>query len=51
VRDWRIYAEIAQRHIGIVRGLCIDEPFGVELKEIAYALASTTIDLWLSEFT
>src|SRR5258706_6521400 len=50
VRDWRIYAEFAQRLIGIARRLYIDEPFGVELKETVYALDSTTIDLCLSVF-
>lgn len=51
VRDWRIYAEFAQRLIGIARGLYVDEPFGVDLKETVYALDSTTIDLCLSVFT
>jgi uncharacterized protein DUF4372/DDE family transposase len=51
VRDWRIYAEFAQRLIGIARGLYLDEPFGVQLKETVYALDSTTIDLCLSVFT
>lgn len=50
-RDWRIYAEFAQRLIGIARRLYIDEPFGVDLKETVYALDSTTIDLCLSVFT
>jgi hypothetical protein len=50
VRDWRIYAEFAQRLIGIARGLYIDEPFGLDLKETVYALDSTTIDLCLSVF-
>jgi hypothetical protein len=50
VRDWRIYAEFAQRLIGIARGLYINEPFGVDLKETVYALDSTTIDLCLSVF-
>jgi hypothetical protein len=50
VRDWRIYAEFAQRLIGIARGLYIHEPFGVQLKETVYALDSTTIDLCLSVF-
>jgi uncharacterized protein DUF4372/DDE family transposase len=50
VRDWRIYAEFAQRLIGIARRLYIDEPFGVELRETVYALDSTTIDLCLSVF-
>ena len=50
VRDWRIYAEFAQRLIGIARTLYVDEPFGVDLKETVYALDSTTIDLCLSVF-
>jgi len=50
VRDWRIYAEFAQRLIAIARGLYADEPFGVDLKETVYALDSTTIDLCLSVF-
>ena len=29
VRDWRIYAEFAQRLIAIARGLYVNEPFGV----------------------
>lgn len=49
-RDWRIYADFAQRLIGIARGLHADEPFGVDLKNTAYALDSTTIDLSLSLF-
>jgi len=50
VRDWRIYAEFAQRLIGIARTLYVEEPFGVDLKETVYALDSTTIDLCLSVF-
>jgi hypothetical protein len=50
VRDWRIYAEFAQRLIAIARGLYVDEPFGIDLKETVYALDSTTIDLCLSVF-
>jgi IS4 transposase len=49
-RDWRIYADFAQRLIGIARRLYIDEPFGVDLANTAYALDSTTIDLSLSLF-
>ena len=49
-RDWRIYADFAQRLIGIARGLYVDEPFGVDLANTAYALDSTTIDLSLSLF-
>jgi hypothetical protein len=50
VRDWRIYADFAQRLIGMARKLYIDEPFGVDLKETVYALDTTTIDLCLSVF-
>jgi hypothetical protein len=49
-RDWRIYADFAQRLIGIARKLYADEPFGVDLANTAYALDSTTIDLSLSLF-
>ncbi len=49
-RDWRIYADFAQRLISIARKLYINEPFGVELANTAYALDSTTIDLSLSLF-
>lgn len=49
-RDWRIYADYAQSLIGIARGLYVDEPFGVDLKESVYALDATTIDLCLSVF-
>jgi hypothetical protein len=50
VRDWRIYADVAQSLIGIARRLYINEPFGVDLKETVYALDTTTIDLCLSVF-
>jgi len=50
VRDWRIYADLAQSLIGIARPLYVDEPFGVDLKETVYALDSSTIDLCLSVF-
>ena len=49
-RDWRIYADFAQRLIGIARALYVDEPFGMDLKNTAYALDSTAIDLSLSLF-
>jgi hypothetical protein len=51
VRDWRIYADFAQRLIGIARKLYLDEPFGVDLKETVYALDTTTIDLCLSKIS
>ncbi len=50
VRDWRIYADLAQSLIGIARRLYADEPFGVDLKETVYALDASTIDLCLSVF-
>jgi hypothetical protein len=50
VRDWRIYADFAQRLIVMARKLYIGEPFGVDLKETVYALDTTTIDLCLSVF-
>ena len=50
VRDWRIYADLAQSLIGIARPLYVNEPFGVDLKESVYAFDTTTIDLCLSVF-
>ena len=50
VRDWRIYAEFAQRLITMARKLYANEPLGVELSNTVYALDSTTIDLCLSLF-
>ena len=49
-RDWRIYAQFAQRLIAIARRLYVNEPFGVDLKDSVYALDSTLIDLCLSVF-
>ena len=49
-RDWRVYAEFAQHLIRIARRLYVNEPFGVDLKNAAYALDSTTIDLCLALF-
>ncbi len=50
VRDWRIYADLAQGLINRARRLYADEPMGVELEQTVYALDSTTIDLCLSLF-
>jgi hypothetical protein len=55
VRDWRVYADLAQSLIGIARRLYAGEPFGVEpfgvdLKDTVYALDASTIDLCLSVF-
>ena len=49
-RDWRMYADFCQILISQARSLYADEDFGLELKETAYALDSTTIDLCLSLF-
>jgi IS4 transposase len=49
-RNWRIYAEFAQRLIEQARKLYAGDSFGVELENTAYALDSTTIDLCLSLF-
>ena len=49
-RDWRIYADFAQVLIGIARPLYLNDDFGVQLKQAAYAFDSTTIDLCLSLF-
>lgn len=49
-RDWRIYADFAQRLISIARRLYTDEPFGIDLSDTVYALDATTIDLCLSVF-
>jgi Transposase DDE domain/Domain of unknown function (DUF4372) len=49
-RDWRIYAEFAQRLIVQARRLYAGDSFGVDLSGAAYALDSTTIDLCLSVF-
>jgi hypothetical protein len=50
MRDWRIYADLAQVLIRQARALYAHEPFGVELDETVYALDCTTIDLCLSLF-
>jgi hypothetical protein len=49
-RDWRIYADIAQRLIHTARRLYAQDSFGVELAQTVYALDTTTIDLCLSVF-
>jgi hypothetical protein len=49
-RDWRIYAEFAQRLIVRARALYATDSFGVELEHTVYALDATTIDLCLSMF-
>jgi hypothetical protein len=49
-RDWRIYADFAQRLITQARKLYAADSFGVELSNTVYALDATTIDLCLSVF-
>ena len=49
-RDWRIYAEFAQRLIAQARRLYAGDSTGVDLDSTVYALDSTTIDLCLSVF-
>jgi len=49
-RDWRIYAELAQRLITQARTLYANEELDLELSQTVYALDSTTIDLCLSVF-
>ena len=49
-RDWRIYAEVAQRLIAQARKLYADEDLGLDLTNTVYALDSTTISLCLSVF-
>ena len=49
-RDWRIYADFAQRLITQARKLYAEDDFGIDLSNTVYALDSTTIDLCLSVF-
>ena len=49
-RDWRIYADFAQRLIIQARKLYATDTFGVDLSNTVYALDATTIDLCLSVF-
>jgi transposase len=50
LRDWRIYAGLAQTLIVRARKLYAGEDLGLDLKNTVYALDSTTIDLCLSMF-
>src|SRR5664280_2609024 len=49
-RDWRIFADFAQRLIATARRLYVRESMGVDLEQSLYALDSTTIDLCLALF-
>ena len=50
LRDWRIWADFAERLIVQARELYAGDSFGLELTATVYALDSTTIDLCLSLF-
>ena len=49
-RDWRLFADFAQRLIAEARTLYATDSLGVELSNTVYAFDSTTIDLCLSMF-
>jgi hypothetical protein len=49
-RDWRIYQDFALSQIKVARELYSQDSFAAELKQTAYALDTTTIDLCLSVF-
>ena len=49
-RDWRIYAELAQRLMRQAHKLYTQQSLGMDLDAAAFALDSTTIDLCLSLF-
>ena len=49
-RDWRIYADVAQRLITQARRLYSNESLDVDLTNTVYPLDSTSIDLCLSVF-
>ncbi len=51
LRDWRIYAGLAQRPIVQARKLYAGESLGLDLDNTVYALDTTTIDLCLSVFS
>ena len=50
MRDWRIYADLAQALIRTARALYAEEDLGLEMDGTVYALDSSTIDLCLSVF-
>ena len=50
LRDWRIYEDFAHVLIARARKLYLADGFGAQLKQPAYALDSTTIDLCLTLF-
>lgn len=50
LRDWRIYAQLAQLLIRKARRMYANEPLAADLKATVYALDATTIDLCLNLF-
>jgi hypothetical protein len=48
VRNWRIYADVAQYLIRIARKLYQGEDLGLDIENTVYALDATTIDLCLA---
>jgi hypothetical protein len=48
VRNWRIYADIAQHLIKVARKLYQGEDLGLDIENAVYALDATTIDLCLT---
>ena len=50
VRNWRIYADLAQTLIQTARKMYAGDSFALELENTVYALDATTIDLCLSIF-
>ncbi len=49
-RDWRLYADFAQRLIHTARSLHVDPDPGLDVAHTVYALDSSTIDLCLTLF-
>jgi hypothetical protein len=50
IRDWRIFADVAQHLIGQARRLYADEPLALDLDQTIYALDASIIDLCLSVY-
>jgi hypothetical protein len=50
IRDWHIYADLAQSLIPTARKLYVNDDFSLELENTVYALDATTINLCLSMF-
>lgn len=48
LRDWRVFADLAQTLIGMARPLYANDSFGVDLEQTAYALDATSIDVSLA---